>query len=81
LNGLFSTPKKFQDIQALKEELEQKSTLKTRRKIKKLANATIQEHTSAILLGEELKQARDEGVRIERNRRSERIQKEVDQRS
>ena len=39
--GLYSTPKKFEDYRALKEELELNSTPCTRRKIEKLGNAAL----------------------------------------
>ncbi|KAF7505155.1 hypothetical protein GJ744_001221 [Endocarpon pusillum] len=77
----FTTPKHFKAIRALKTQLKLQSTPSTRRKIEKLGNATLQEHTASQLLALELKQVRDEAVHVERNRRSKRLQKEANQRS
>jgi DDE superfamily endonuclease len=80
-NGVFTTPKKFEDIQALKSQLELQSTPITRRKIEKLGNAAVQGHTSTQLAGGQLKQLRDEAVHVERNKRSKWIEKQENQRS
>ena len=80
-NGLLSTPKKFEDIQAIISQITVRSSPTTRRAVEKLGNATIQEHTAAHLLQGELKQLREHAVNTERNKRSKRIQKEVNQRS
>jgi DDE superfamily endonuclease len=80
-NGLLSTPKRFKEFQTIISEITAKSTPTTRRRVEKLSHAVIQEHTAAVLLQNELKQLRDHTVDTERNKRSKRIRKEVNQRS
>ena len=80
-NGLLSTPKHINDFQAYTARIAARTSPTTHRVAEKLGNATIHEHTGAQLERGELKQLREHAVNTERNKRSKRIQKEVNQRS
>ena len=81
LNDLLSIPKHINDFQVYTAQIAARTSPTTCKIAEKLGNATIHEHTRAQLERKELKQLREHAVNTERNKRSKRIQKKVNQRS
>ena len=81
LNELLSILKHINDFQIYTAQIAVRTSLTIHRFAEKLGNTTIHEHTGAQLKRGELQQLREHAVNTERNKRSKRIQKEVNQRS
>jgi hypothetical protein len=80
-NHLYSTLKKLNEIQELQAQIEAKVTPRTRRSVRKLGHAAIQEHTGAQLLQNELNNVRKQIHHQEVKKRLKRMLKERVQRS
>ncbi|ERF76577.1 hypothetical protein EPUS_05850 [Endocarpon pusillum Z07020] len=80
-NHLHSTPKKANEIRELQATIEAKVTPRTRRSVRKLSHAALQEHAGAQLLQNELNDVRRQLHHQELKKRSKRMAKENVQRS
>ena len=80
-NHLFATPKKQDEFRELISTIQPKVTPRTRRSIRKLGHAAIQEHTGAQILRTELREIRKQAVDQEIRKRSKRLRREAVQRS
>jgi hypothetical protein len=80
-NHLFATPKKEEEYRELISTIAARVTPRTRRSVRKLGHAAIQEHTGAQILRTELREIRKQAVDQEIRKRSKRLRKEAVQRS
>ncbi|KAF7511806.1 hypothetical protein GJ744_003537 [Endocarpon pusillum] len=80
-NRLLGTPKKPEEYRELGAKIEAKVTPRTRRTIRKLVHAALQERTGAQALRTELQGYRKEALYEEVTKRSKRLRKEAVQRS
>jgi hypothetical protein len=80
-NHLLATPKKEDELRALISTIAAKVTPRTRRSVRKLGHAAIQEHTGAQLLRTELREIRKQAISQEIRKRSKRLRNDAVQRS
>jgi DDE superfamily endonuclease/Tc5 transposase DNA-binding domain len=80
-NHLLATPKKENELRELISTIAAKVTPRTRRNVRKLGHAAIQEHTGAQILRTELRDIRKQAIEQELRKRSKRLRKEAVQRS
>jgi DDE superfamily endonuclease len=80
-NHLLATPKKEDELRELILTIEAKVTPRTRRNVRKLGHAAIQERTGAQMLRTELRDIRKQAIEQELHKRSQRLRKEAVQRS
>jgi hypothetical protein len=80
-NHLLATPNKEDELRALISTIAAKVTPRTRRCVRKLGNAAIQEHTGAQILRTELRDIRKQAIEQELRKRSKRLRREAVQRS
>ena len=80
-NRLFSTPKKHEEFQELQRKIEAKVTPRTRRAVRKLTHAAMQEYTANQTLRIEVRGLRKRTIDEEVSKRSRRLRKERVQRS
>jgi PBP1b-binding outer membrane lipoprotein LpoB len=80
-NSLFNTPKKPNEYEAIISQIEHKLSPSNRVKIRKLDKGAIQENSINLALNSELHKVRKEDKSKEINKRTQRLQKELKQRS